>query len=37
LAYFGYGPPLTPKTVWACREHRTRVDEELTGVPEWLR
>jgi hypothetical protein len=36
-AHWGFGPPLTPKLVFACREHRVQVDEELTGVPDWLR
>jgi hypothetical protein len=37
LAWFGFGPPLTPKFIWACREHRAQVDEQITGMPEWLR
>jgi hypothetical protein len=38
-AWFGFGHPLVPPhrpTVYACREHRLQVDEELVGVPDWL-
>jgi hypothetical protein len=35
-AWFGYGPPLTPKMTWVCREHRAVVDPESV-LPEWLR
>lgn len=26
VACFGFGPPLTGRTVWACGQHRTDVD-----------
>ena len=27
---FGFGPPLAPQTIWACRDHRAEVNRMLT-------
>lgn len=32
---FGFGPPLVPAQIWACRAHRLEVDP--AGLPDWLR
>jgi len=30
---FGFGPPLTRRSVWACSEHRAEVDRQLSPLP----
>lgn len=32
---FGFGPPLVPTQIWACRAHRMEVDP--ASMPDWLR
>lgn len=35
---WGYGPPLVPRQVWACFEHRHQADPRSPeAIPEWLR
>lgn len=29
-APFGFGPPMLPATIWACREHRQAIDDRLS-------
>ena len=36
-AWWGFGPPLVPQTVWVCRAHCPDVDPEAQGLPDWLR
>jgi hypothetical protein len=36
-AYFGFGPPLVPKLVWACLAHRANIDPVSSELPPCLR